>query len=66
MNYLKEGIDVTEEEIEYFKDQDAKVGHKTAKTQLFGYKFVLVISLVFQRPRFYNTSSFEWMLSSTS
>lgn len=38
MNYLKEGIDDTEEEIEYSKDQDAKVGHKTADTQFFGYK----------------------------
>ena len=28
----------TEIELEYSKDQDAKVGHKTADTSFFGYK----------------------------
>lgn len=28
----------TEYEIEYSKDKDAKVGHKTADTSFFGYK----------------------------
>ena len=42
---IKEQIDLLEEtmmdteyEIEYSKDQDAKVGHKTADTSFFGYK----------------------------
>lgn len=38
MDYLQETIDDTETEIEYSKDQDAKVGHKTADTSFFGYK----------------------------
>lgn len=38
INYLKEILDDTEVEIEYSKDQDAKVGHKTADTSFFGYK----------------------------
>ena len=37
-NYLKEGIEDTKTELEYSKDQDAKVGHKTADTSFFGYK----------------------------
>ena len=28
----------TEVELEYSKDQDAKIGHKTADTSFFGYK----------------------------
>lgn len=42
---IKEQIDLLEEtmmdteyEIEYSKDQDARVGHKTADTSFFGYK----------------------------
>ncbi len=42
---IKEQIDLLEEtmmdteyEIEYSKDQDAKIGHKTADTSFFGYK----------------------------
>ncbi|MGN1275602.1 MAG: IS1182 family transposase [Floccifex sp.] len=38
MEYLKETIEDTEIELEYSKDQDAKVGHKTADTSFFGYK----------------------------
>ncbi len=38
LDYLKEAIDETENELEYSKDQDAKVGHKTADTSFFGYK----------------------------
>ena len=38
IDYLKETIDDTEIELEYSKDQDAKVGHKTADTAFFGYK----------------------------
>lgn len=38
MNYLKEGIRETKTELEYSKDKDAKVGHKTADTSFFGYK----------------------------
>lgn len=37
-NYLKEGLEDTQIELEYSKDQDAKVGHKTADTSFFGYK----------------------------
>lgn len=38
MNYLKETMEDTEIELEYSKDQDAKVGHKSADTAFFGYK----------------------------
>ena len=38
MDYLQETIEDTEIELEYSKDQDAKVGHKTADTSFFGYK----------------------------
>lgn len=38
MDYLKEGLEETETELEYSKDKDAKVGHKTADTSFFGYK----------------------------
>ena len=38
MNYLRETLDDTNIELEYSKDQDAKVGHKTADTSFFGYK----------------------------
>lgn len=38
MDYLREGLEDTEVELEYSKDQDAKVGHKTADTSFFGYK----------------------------
>ena len=38
MEYLKETIEDTQIELEYSKDQDAKVGHKTADTSFFGYK----------------------------
>lgn len=38
MNFLKEGLDETTTELEYSKDQDAKIGHKTADTSFFGYK----------------------------
>ena len=35
---LEEAMNDTEYEIEYLKDKDAKVGHKTADTSFFGYK----------------------------
>lgn len=38
MHYLKEGVRETEIELEYSKDKDAKIGHKTADTSFFGYK----------------------------
>lgn len=38
INYLEETVNDTEIEIEYSKDQDAKIGHKTADTSFFGYK----------------------------
>lgn len=38
MDYLREGIEETETEIEYSKDTDAKIGHKTADSNFFGYK----------------------------
>ena len=38
MDYLNETMEDTEIELEYSKDQDAKVGHKTADTSFFGYK----------------------------
>lgn len=38
MEFLKETMEDTEIELEYSKDQDAKVGHKTADTSFFGYK----------------------------
>ena len=44
MNYLKEGLEETTEELEYSKDQEAKVGHKTADTSFFGYKTHLAMT----------------------
>lgn len=38
INMLEETMKDTEYEIEYPKDKDAKVGHKTADTSFFGYK----------------------------
>lgn len=38
MNLLEETMDDTEYEMEYSKDKDAKIGHKTADTAFFGYK----------------------------
>lgn len=38
MDYLRETLDDTNVELEYSKDQDAKIGHKTADTSFFGYK----------------------------
>lgn len=38
INMLEEIMNDTEYEIEYSKDKDAKVGHKTADTSFFGYK----------------------------
>ena len=35
----------TEIELEYSKDQDAKVGHKTADTSFFGYKTHIAMTL---------------------
>lgn len=38
IDYLEETMMDTEYEIEYSKDQDARIGHKTADTAFFGYK----------------------------
>lgn len=38
VDYLEETMMDTETELEYSKDQDAKIGHKTADTSFFGYK----------------------------
>ncbi len=38
IEFLKETMEDTEIELEYSKDQDAKIGHKTADTSFFGYK----------------------------
>ena len=38
INMLEETMNDTEYEIEYSRDKDAKVGHKTADTSFFGYK----------------------------
>ena len=38
INMLEETMNDTEYEMEYSKDKDAKVGHKTADTSFFGYK----------------------------
>lgn len=44
INYLNEIIEDTEIELEYSKDQDAKIGHKTADTEFFGYKTHIMMS----------------------
>lgn len=44
LKYLKEIVEDTEIELEYSKDQDAKVGHKTADTSFFGYKTHIMMS----------------------
>ena len=38
IDYLEETMNDTEIELEYSKDQDAKIGHKAADTSFFGYK----------------------------
>ena len=38
IDYLEETMNDTEIELEYSKDQDAKIGHKTADTSFFGFK----------------------------
>lgn len=38
MDYLEEIMNDTEYEMEYSKDNEAKVGHKTADTSFYGYK----------------------------
>lgn len=44
INLLKEVMEDTKIELEYSKDQDAKIGHKTADTAFFGYKTHLMMS----------------------
>lgn len=36
--YLKEGLEDTQTELEYSKEQDARIGHKTADSSFFGFK----------------------------
>ena len=38
MNLLQETIDDINEELTISKDPDARIGHKTADTEYFGYK----------------------------
>lgn len=38
INHIEETVSDTKYEIEYSKDEEAKVGHKTADTSFFGYK----------------------------
>lgn len=38
LNMLKETVEDTNEQIEFSKDQDAKIGHKTTDSSFFGYK----------------------------
>lgn len=38
LNMLKETVEDTNEQIEFSKDQDAKIGHKTTESSFFGYK----------------------------
>ncbi len=44
IEYLEETVQDTEIELEYSKDQDARVGHKTADTSFFGYKTHLAMT----------------------
>ncbi len=44
IDYLEETMNDTEIELEYSKDQDAKLGHKTADTSFFGYKTHLAMT----------------------
>ncbi len=44
MRLLQEIIDDTKDQIEYSKDTDARVGHKTADTSFFGYKTHIMMS----------------------
>ena len=44
IDYLEETMNDTEIELEYSKDQDAKVEHKTADTSFFGYKTHLAMT----------------------
>lgn len=44
MRLLKEVIEDTEIELEYSRDNDAKIGHKTADTEFFGYKTHMMMS----------------------
>lgn len=44
INLLKEVMEDTEIELEYSKDNDAKIGHKTADTAFFGYKTHMMMS----------------------
>ena len=44
IDYLEETMNDTEIELEYSKDQDARVGHKTADTSFFGYKTHLAMT----------------------
>lgn len=44
IDYLEETMNDTKIELEYSKDQDAKIGHKTADTSFFGYKTHLAMT----------------------
>lgn len=44
IDYLEETMNDTEIELEYSKDKDAKIGHKTADTSFFGYKTHLAMT----------------------
>jgi len=44
VEYLEEMLDDTNDQLEYSKEQDARVGHKTADTSFFGYKTHLAMT----------------------
>ncbi len=44
IDYLEETMNDTKIELEYSKDKDAKIGHKTADTSFFGYKTHLAMT----------------------
>ena len=44
LNLLKETIEDDIEHLQIFKDQDAKVGHKSADSSFFGYKTHIALS----------------------
>ena len=44
IDFLEETMEDTKIELEYSKDQDARVGHKTADTSFFGYKTHLAMT----------------------
>lgn len=44
LNFLKESVEDTQENITLSKDEDAKIGHKSAESSFFGYKTHLAMT----------------------